>query len=80
MHVDDSELQFLENITDAAIAWTKLVDRQEKQGPVTQVRLIQEALSISYLDDVSAWPETTDYLRDICNCIYVHAQHPQKES
>jgi len=48
MHVDDSELQFLENVTDAAIAWTKLVDRHEKQGPVTQVRLIQEALSISY--------------------------------
>jgi len=70
MHVNDSELQCFETATDATVAWTNLIDRHEKQGPITQVRLIQEALSISYSDDVSSWPSTTDRLRDICTRIY----------
>jgi hypothetical protein len=70
MHVDDSELPSLTGQTNASVAWNLLLARHERQGPITQVRLIQEALSVSYSDDVSSWPATTDRLRDICGRIY----------
>ena len=70
MHVEDSELLYLTGVADASVAWNKLLARHEKQGPITQVRLIQEALSISYSDDVSSWPTTTDRLHELCSRIY----------
>lgn len=73
MHVEDSELQFLEGTTEASVAWLALVTRHEKQGPITQVRLIQEALSVSYSEDVTSWPATTDCLHDLCGRIYAQA-------
>jgi hypothetical protein len=70
MHIEDSELPNLVGVVDASVAWNNLLARHEQQGPITQVRLIQEALSVSYTDDVSSWPATTDRLRDICARIY----------
>ena len=70
MHVEDAELPCLTGVVDASVAWNKLLAPNEKQGPITQVRLIQEALSISYSDDVSSWPATTDRLRELCSRIY----------
>ena len=71
MHVEDSELPCLTRVVDASIVWNKLLACHEKQGPITQVQLIQEALSISYSDDVSSWPTTTDCLRELCSRIYL---------
>src|SRR5882762_1701312 len=67
--VEDSEISFLAT-DDAKIVWDNLVNRHEKQGPITQVRLIQEVLSISYAKDVSAWSATTDRIRDLCDRIF----------
>ena len=58
-YMEDGEKSYLQ--TDMAhTAWTSLINQHEKQGPITQVRLIQEALSISYPKDVTAWSTTTD--------------------
>ncbi|KIM89856.1 hypothetical protein PILCRDRAFT_2132 [Piloderma croceum F 1598] len=70
MHVEDSELPCLTGVVDASVTWNKLLAHHEKQGPITQVRLIQEALSISYSDNVSSWPATTDHLCELCSHIY----------
>jgi hypothetical protein len=70
MHVEDSELPCLTRVVDASVTWNKLLACHEKQGPITQVRLIQEALSISYSDDVSSWPTATDHLCELCSRIY----------
>src|ERR1700736_4315578 len=52
--VDNGELSYL--ATDPAnTAWTNLRNRHEKQGPITQVRFLQELLSISYPKDSSTW-------------------------
>jgi hypothetical protein len=54
MYVDDGELPSL--LSDNAYkAWTNLLTRHEKQGPITQVRLIQEVLSISYSKNITTW-------------------------
>jgi len=59
MYVNDGELPSL--LSDNAYkAWTNLLTHHEKQGPITQVRLIQEVLSISYSKDVTTWQATTD--------------------
>jgi hypothetical protein len=71
-YVDDGEKTFLAT-DNAHVAWTNLRDRHEKQGPITQVRLIQELLSIYYPKDVSAWATTTDHLRDLCTRIFAQA-------
>jgi hypothetical protein len=68
-HVEDGKKSFLAT-DNAHTAWTSLHDCHEKQGPITQVRLIQELLSIYYPKDVSAWATTTDRLRDLCTCIF----------
>jgi len=51
-YVEDGEKSFLAT-DNSHTAWNNLVDRHEKQGPITQVRLIQEALSIHYPKDIS---------------------------
>jgi hypothetical protein len=71
-NVDDGEKSFL-TTDNAHTAWTNLVDRHEKQGPITQVRLIQEVLSISYPKDVAVWSATTDRIRDLCARIFAQA-------
>ena len=72
MYVDDGELPSL--LSDNAYkAWTNLLTRHEKQGPITQVRLIQEVLSISYSKNITTWQATTDRMRDLCACIYAQA-------
>jgi hypothetical protein len=63
MYVDDRELPTLVS-DNAHTVWTNLVTRHEKQAPITQVRLIQEVLSISYSRDVTTWQATTDHMRD----------------
>jgi hypothetical protein len=68
-HVEDGEKSFLA-MDNAHTVWTSLRDRHEKQGPITQVHLIQELLSIYYPKDVSAWAATTDRLRDLCTHIF----------
>ncbi|KIM91448.1 hypothetical protein PILCRDRAFT_637 [Piloderma croceum F 1598] len=40
------------------------------QGPITQVHLIQEVLSISYFKDVTTWQATTNRMGDLCAQIY----------
>ena len=71
-YIEDGEKTFL--VTDNAhTAWTNLRNRHEKQGPITQVRLIQELLSIYYPKDVSAWATTMDRLRELCTRIFAQA-------
>ena len=72
-YVKDSEKSFLTMTNDAHIAWNSLRDCHKKQGPITQVHLIQELLSISYPKDVSTWSLTTDHLCDICTWIFAQA-------
>src|ERR1700733_704016 len=69
MDVDDGELPTLVS-DNAHTVWTNLITHHEKQGPITQVRLIQEVLSISYSRDVTTWQATTDRMRDLCAHIY----------
>jgi hypothetical protein len=72
MYVDDGELPSLLS-DNAHTVWKNLLTRHEKQGPITQVRLIQEVLSISYSRDVTTWQATTDCMRDLCDRIYAQA-------
>lgn len=72
-HIDDGEKQFITQTMTADEAWSALADRHEKQGPITQVRLIQELLSISYSEDVSTWPSATDRLRDLCARVFAQS-------
>jgi hypothetical protein len=58
-YIDDGEKTFLA-MDNAYMAWTNLHNHHEKQGPITQVCLIQELLSIYYPKDISAWSSTTD--------------------
>jgi hypothetical protein len=46
-NVDDGEKSFLAT-DNVHTTWNNLVDCHEKQGPITQVHLIQEVLFISY--------------------------------
>jgi hypothetical protein len=71
-YVEDSEVSFLET-DNAKKAWDSLVNRHEKQGPITQVHLIQEVLSILYAKDVSVWSSTTDRICDLCDRIFAQA-------
>jgi len=71
-YVEDREKTFV-TTENAHVAWKNLVDCHEKQGPITQVRLIQEVLSIYYPKDVAGWSATTDRIRDICTRIFAQA-------
>jgi hypothetical protein len=70
--VKDGEKSFLatENVHTA---WQNLLARHKKQGPTTQVHLIQEVLSISYTKDVSTWVAMTDCICDLCTRIFAQA-------
>src|SRR6267154_670835 len=70
--VDNGELSYLATDT-ASTAWTNLRNRHERQGPITQVRLIQELLSISYPKDVSTWATITECYHDLCTHIFSQA-------
>ena len=70
--VEDGKKSYLAT-ENAHTAWQNLLVRHEKQGPTTQVRLIQEVLSISYAKDVSTWAATTDRIRDLCTRIFAQA-------
>jgi hypothetical protein len=61
MYVEDRELSCLA-LDNACTAWDNLLDHHEKQGPITQVRLIQEVLSILSSKDVSVWSATIDHI------------------
>ncbi|KIM71812.1 hypothetical protein PILCRDRAFT_82429, partial [Piloderma croceum F 1598] len=50
--IEDGEKSYLAT-ENAHTAWQNLLAHHEKQGLTTQVRLIQEVLSISYAKDVS---------------------------
>jgi GAG-pre-integrase domain/Integrase core domain len=71
-HVESGEKAFLSS-DNAQIAWSSLLKRHEKQGPITQVRLIQEALSISYPKDVAGWSAVSERIRDLCTRIFAQA-------
>jgi hypothetical protein len=71
-HVDSGEKPFLAS-DNAQAAWSALLKRHEKQGPITQVRLIQEALSISYTKDVAGWSAISERIRDLCTHIFAQA-------
>jgi hypothetical protein len=71
-NVDDGEKSFLAT-DNVHTTWNNLVDRHEKQGPITQVHLIQEVLFISYPKDVAVWFATTDHIQDLCACIFTQA-------
>ncbi|KIK45157.1 hypothetical protein CY34DRAFT_78499 [Suillus luteus UH-Slu-Lm8-n1] len=43
------ENDFLRNFTNANLAWVALKMRHEKVGPITQILLIQQALTVKYL-------------------------------
>src|ERR1700723_3207838 len=63
MYVDDGELPSLRS-ENAHTVWNNLITRHEKQGPITQVRLIQEVLLSSSTKDVTTWHATRDRMRD----------------
>ena len=63
--VDNGELSYLAMDT-ASIAWMNLHNWHEKQGPITQVHLIQELLSVLYPKDISTWAAITEHYHDIC--------------
>ena len=71
-YVQDGGKTFLAT-DNAHTAWANLHNHHEKQGLITQVRLIQELLSIYYPKDVSAWATTMDHLRDLCTRIFAQA-------
>jgi hypothetical protein len=71
-YVEDGEKNFLAT-DNTQKAWENLVDRHKKQGPITQVWLIQEVLSISYPKDMSTWSTTTDHIHNLCTCIFSQA-------
>ena len=71
-HVESGEKPFLAS-DNAQTAWSELLKRHEKQGPITQVRLIQEALSISYPKDVTGWSAVSERIRDLCTRIFAQA-------
>ena len=64
-YIEDGEEFFLAT-DNTCITWTNLINRHERQGPITQVQLIQEVLSIHYSKDVCAWSTTTNRIRDLC--------------
>jgi hypothetical protein len=66
MYVNDGELPTLVS-DNAHTVWTNLIIHHEKQGPITQVRLIQ---AISYSKDVATWQATTNRMQDLCTHIY----------
>ena len=67
MYVNNGELASLLS-DNMKTVWTNLLTCHEKQGPITQVRLIQEVLSVSYLKDVTTWQATTNRMQDLCDC------------
>jgi hypothetical protein len=71
-YVEDREKTFV-TTKNVHIAWKNLMDHHEKQGPITQVHLIQEVLSIYYPKDVAGWSTTTNHIRDICTQIFAQA-------
>ncbi|THU96382.1 hypothetical protein K435DRAFT_797357 [Dendrothele bispora CBS 962.96] len=46
--IDDAEQEVIEEAKTAEAAWKILVQRHAQEGPVKQVQLIQEALSVRY--------------------------------
>ena len=44
----EEEQEYIENQVSAAAMWTVLKDRHKKEGPITQILLIQEALNVRY--------------------------------
>ena len=52
MYIDDGELPSLQ-LDNTKTVWDNLLTCHEKQGPITQVHLIQEVLSILYSKDVT---------------------------
>jgi hypothetical protein len=72
MYVDDGKLPSLLS-DNVKTVWTNLLTCHKKQGPITQVQLIQEVLSISYSKDMTTWQATTDHMRDLCDRIYTQA-------
>ena len=68
-YVEDGEKSFITS-DNAHIVWTALIDHHEKQGPIMQVHIIQELLSITYGKDVSSWFTTSDHICDICTRIF----------
>jgi hypothetical protein len=71
-HVESGEKAFLSS-DNAQVAWSALLKRHEKQGPITQVCLIQEVLSISYPKDVAGWSAVSECIQDLCTCIFAQA-------
>jgi hypothetical protein len=71
-YIEDGEKTFVMT-ENAHIAWKNLVDHHKKQGPITQVCLIQEVLSIYYPKDIAGWSVTTDHIWDICTWIFAQA-------
>lgn len=70
--VEDGEKEYLSG-DDATQAWDALLKCHEKQGPITQVRLIQDLLSNSYPEDVSSWATITDRMRNLCTRIFAQS-------
>jgi hypothetical protein len=79
MYIDDKELPSLLS-DNVHTVWNNLITCHKKQGPITQVHLIQEVLSISYTKDVTMWQATTDCMRDLCAHIYTQTVPTQDEN
>jgi hypothetical protein len=71
-HIESGEKAFLSS-DNVHVAWSALLKRHEKQGPITQVHLIQEALSISYPKDVAGWSTVSERIWDLCTRIFAQA-------
>ncbi|KAG1729815.1 hypothetical protein EDD22DRAFT_755330, partial [Suillus occidentalis] len=69
MRSSSEEQEFLCSFTNIYLAWTALKSRHEKVRPITQILLIQQALTVCYRR--SEWLTTTStQLSELVRCIY----------
>lgn len=68
----DSKKEYLET-EDLAVAWRNLADQNQKRGPITQIRLIQELFSLEFTSDIASLPITIEHARNITDHIYTQS-------
>ncbi|KAG0695425.1 hypothetical protein DFH29DRAFT_779048, partial [Suillus ampliporus] len=63
------EQEFLYTYTNAYLAWNTLKSRHEKVGPIAQILLIQQALTVHYRHS-ECLATTSTHLSNVVRCIY----------
>ncbi|KAG2155313.1 uncharacterized protein EDB93DRAFT_1080542, partial [Suillus bovinus] len=68
-HSSAKENEFLRNYTNTYLAWNTLKSHHEKVSPITQILLIQQAISVQYCHSKHL-STTSTQLSDLVRCIY----------